>query len=70
MKLLNPKGNMIKMSFRTAKSGHNIPSSLSLTGWEESRSSRRLRFGPRILNFLPIFLDFKMLLIRVWFGFW
>jgi len=42
MKLLNPKGNMIKMNFRTAKSRHNIPSSLSLTGWEESRSSRRL----------------------------
>jgi len=41
MKLLNPRGNMIKISFRTAKSGHNITSSWSLTDWNESRSSRR-----------------------------
>lgn len=31
MKLLNPRGNMIKMNFRTAKSGLNITNSLSLT---------------------------------------
>lgn len=31
MKLLNPRGNMIKMNFRTAKSGQNITNSLSLT---------------------------------------
>lgn len=31
MKLLNPRGNMIKMNFRTAKSGQNVTNSLSLT---------------------------------------
>lgn len=31
MKLLNPRGNMIKMNFRTAKSVLNITNSLSLT---------------------------------------
>lgn len=31
MKLLNPRGNMIKMNFRTAKPGQDITNSSSLT---------------------------------------
>lgn len=79
MKLLNPRGNMIKMNFRTAKSGQNITNSLSLTDWNASRSSRRteVQGRGRVLtevwtwNFgFSVFPEFKKLIIKIKFGLW
>lgn len=79
MKLLNPRGNMIKMNFRTAKSGQNVTNSLSLTDWNASRSSRRteVQGRGRVLTEVwtwnvdfSVFPEFKKLIIKIKFGLW